>query len=57
VLDSRPGWSEVVRGSLESFDIPGTHGTMAEPPNVVTFALRLNEALDRACRPGRRQRP
>jgi amino acid adenylation domain-containing protein len=57
VLDSRPGWSEVVRGSLESFDIPGTHGTMAEPPNVATFALRLNEALDRACRPGRRQRP
>lgn len=57
VLDSRPGWSEVVRGSLESFDVPGTHGTMAEPPNVATFAQRLNEALDRACRPGRRLRP
>jgi thioesterase domain-containing protein/acyl carrier protein len=57
VLDSRPGWAEVVRGSLESFDIPGTHGTMAEPPNVATFAERLNEALDRACRPGRRLRP
>jgi len=57
VLDSRPGWAEVVRGSLESFDIPGTHGTMAEPPNVATFAQRLNEALDRACRPGRRLRP
>jgi len=56
VLDSRPGWAEVVRGSLESFDIPGTHGTMAEPPNVATFAERLNEALDRACRPGRRSR-
>ncbi len=57
VLDSRPGWAEVVRGSLESFDIPGTHGTMAEPPNVATFAERLNQALDRACRPGRRLRP
>ncbi|WP_066825791.1 non-ribosomal peptide synthetase [Sphingomonas mali] len=57
VLDSRPGWADVVRGSLESFDIPGTHGTMAEPPNVATFAQRLNEALDRACRPGRRLRP
>lgn len=57
VLDSRPGWAEVVRGSLESFDIPGTHGTMAEPPNVASFAERLNEALDRACRPGRRLRP
>jgi amino acid adenylation domain-containing protein len=54
VLDSRPGWADVVRGSLESFDIPGTHGTMAELPNVATFAERLNEALDRACRPGRR---
>jgi len=57
VLDSRPGWAEVVRGSLESFDIPGTHGSMAEPPNVASFAERLNEALDRACRPGRRLRP
>ena len=57
VLDSRPGWSDVVRGSLESFDIPGTHGTMAEAPNVATFAQRLNEALYRACRPGRRPRP
>lgn len=53
VLDSRPGWAEVVRGSLESYDIPGTHGTMAEPPNVATFAARLNEALDRATRADR----
>lgn len=53
VLDSRPGWAEVVRGSLESYDIPGTHGTMAEPPNVATFAERLNEALDRAIRADR----
>ncbi|WP_066587333.1 non-ribosomal peptide synthetase [Sphingomonas pruni] len=57
VLDSRPGWAEVVRGPLESYDIPGTHGTMAEPPNVATFAQRLTEALDRSCRPGRRLRP
>ncbi|HEX7693923.1 MAG TPA: AMP-binding protein, partial [Sphingomonas sp.] len=51
VLDSRPGWAEVVRGTLESHDIPGTHGTMAEPPNVATFAARLNDALDRLGRP------
>jgi thioesterase domain-containing protein len=48
VLDSRPGWSEVVRGPLDSFDIPGTHGTMTEPPNVETFALRFREAISRA---------
>jgi thioesterase domain-containing protein len=53
VLDSRPGWAEVVVGPLESYDIPGTHGTMAEPPNVATFAARLNEALDRATRADR----
>lgn len=53
VLDSRPGWAEVVVGPLESYDIPGTHGTMAEPPNVATFAARLNEALDRASRTDR----
>jgi amino acid adenylation domain-containing protein len=48
VLDSQPGWAEVVRGPLESHDIPGTHGTMTEPPNVATFALHLREAIDRA---------
>jgi len=48
VLDSRPGWAEVVRGPLESYDIPGTHGTMADPPNVATFAARLRDAIERA---------
>ncbi|MBV8685288.1 MAG: amino acid adenylation domain-containing protein [Alphaproteobacteria bacterium] len=49
VLDAAPGWAEVVAGPLEAHDIPGTHGTMIEPPNVETFAARLREALDRAC--------
>ncbi|WP_293986685.1 amino acid adenylation domain-containing protein [Sphingomonas sp.] len=48
VLDSRPGWAEVVRGPLGSFDIPGTHGTMADPPNAATFATRLRDAIERA---------
>jgi len=48
VLDTLPGWSQVVAGPIEAHDIPGTHGTMAEPPNVATFAARLREALDRA---------
>ena len=49
VLDTVPGWSEVVTGPLEAYDIPGSHGTMVEPPNVAIFAARLREAIDRAC--------
>jgi thioesterase domain-containing protein/acyl carrier protein len=49
VLDTLPGWSEVVTGPIESHDIPGSHDTMAEPPNVATFAERLRQAIDRAC--------
>jgi amino acid adenylation domain-containing protein len=49
VLDSRPGWAEVVAGPLQSHDIPGSHDTMVDPPNVAIFAARLREAIDRAC--------
>jgi amino acid adenylation domain-containing protein len=50
VLDSRPGWAEVVGGPLESHDIPGSHDNMVDPPNVAVFAGRLAEAIGRACR-------
>lgn len=49
VLDSRPGWLEVVTGTLETHDIPGSHGTMVEPPNVAIFAARLRESIGRIC--------
>ena len=49
VLDGRPGWEAVVRGSIEAHDIPGSHGTMIAPPNIEIFAARLKEAIDRAC--------
>jgi thioesterase domain-containing protein len=49
VLDSRPGWAEVVAGPLESHDIPGSHDSMVDPPNVAVFAARLGEAIERAC--------
>jgi amino acid adenylation domain-containing protein len=45
VLDSRPGWATYVTGRLESHDIPGSHGTMVESPNVAVFAARLREAI------------
>jgi thioesterase domain-containing protein len=48
VLDSRPGWSEVVTGPLDTHDVPGSHGTMVEPPNVAIFGALLRAAIDRA---------
>jgi len=47
VLDTLPGWSEVVTGPIQSHDIPGTHGSMVEQPNVAVFAQHLREALAR----------
>lgn len=48
VLDTRPGWAPWVAGPLECHDIPGSHGTMVEPPRVEVFAARLRAAIDRA---------
>ncbi|MDQ2877457.1 MAG: amino acid adenylation domain-containing protein [Pseudomonadota bacterium] len=49
VLDCRPGWSRVVAGPIENHDIPGSHGTMVEQPNVAIFAERLGDAIARVC--------
>lgn len=48
VLDSRPGWATCVTGALDTYDIPGSHGSMVEPPNVAVFAARLREAIELA---------
>jgi len=53
VLDTLPGWAGVVTGPLEAYDIPGSHGTMTEPPNADIFAERLRAAIDRALAPER----
>ena len=47
LLDSRPGWAEVVSGPLELHNIPGSHWTMLTAPNVASFAVRLREAIER----------
>jgi Thioesterase domains of type I polyketide synthases or non-ribosomal peptide synthetases len=51
VLDTRPGWAQVVNGRLAAYDVPGDHGTMRDPPNVTTFATLLRPELERATTP------
>jgi len=53
VLDTRPGWASVVAGPLATHDIPGSHGTMTEPPNADVFARHLRAAIEAALSPGR----
>ncbi|WP_299421239.1 amino acid adenylation domain-containing protein [Sphingomonas bacterium] len=53
VLDTRPGWASVVTGPLATYDIPGSHGTMTEPPNADVFATHLRAAIEAALSPGR----
>ncbi len=48
MLDTEPGWREVVLGVLTSYDVPGSHTTITDPPNVEIFASRLRDALDSA---------
>ncbi|HEX4694088.1 amino acid adenylation domain-containing protein [Sphingomonas sp.] len=52
VLDTRPGWATIVTGPLQAHDIPGSHGTMTEPPNADVFAARLRDSIERALKPG-----
>jgi len=44
VLDTTPGWAEVVTGRLSAFEISGEHGTMFDRPFIEEFAGRLREA-------------
>ena len=48
VFDTEPGWREVVRGGLTCYDVPGTHTTITDSPNVEIWARHLRDALDQA---------
>jgi thioesterase domain-containing protein len=48
LLDYRAGWQEVVMGELSAYDLPGTHYTMLEQPDVADLGARLRECLRRA---------
>jgi thioesterase domain-containing protein len=48
LLDHRLGWTEVVRGEFSAHDVPGTHFTMLEQPDIGELAARMRECLYRA---------
>ncbi|MFB2772712.1 condensation domain-containing protein [Pelatocladus sp. BLCC-F211] len=46
--DTQHGWSEVVGGGLEIYDIPGDHFSIFEEPHVQVLAKKLRDCLDEA---------
>jgi amino acid adenylation domain-containing protein len=48
IFDYRPGWEEIVTGTVTAYDVPGGHHTMLHEPNVRVLADKLRAALDRA---------
>lgn len=38
--------SPLLTGEVQAFEVPGTHDTMVEEPNVTTLARLLGDALD-----------
>ena len=57
ILDARRGWSGVVRGRFQAFQIPGGHSTMLETPHVDHLASRIRDVLlDAQARHGEAER-
>ena len=52
-LDDDPtlGWESLVKGDLEAWKTPGDHYHLLHEPQVVSFAKRLAETVQRACSP------
>jgi amino acid adenylation domain-containing protein len=48
VLDYRAGWADVVTGEFDAHDIPGTHYTMLEQPEVMVLGAKIRDCLHRA---------
>ena len=46
--DNRLGWRRLAAGGLEVHEVPGTHGSMREEPNVATLVAELRPCLERA---------
>ncbi len=45
VLDARPGWARVTRGTLSVYEIAGGHSTMLQLPHVRDLAAQMRTAL------------
>ena len=53
--DNRLGWRRLAAGGLEVHEVPGTHGSMREEPNVAMLVAELRPCLEkspeRECQP------
>jgi thioesterase domain-containing protein len=48
VYDYQPGWTDVVKGELSSYTVPGTHFSMQDEPHVQALGAAIRSALLRA---------
>jgi aspartate racemase len=46
--DNRLGWRRLAAGGLEVHEVPGTHGSMREEPNVTMLVAELRPCLESA---------
>jgi len=46
--DNRLGWRRLAAGGLEVHEVPGTHGSMREEPNVAMLVAELRPCLESA---------
>ncbi len=46
--DSKDGWRELVRGNIETHEIPGNHLNIIKEPGVRVLAEKLHESLSKA---------
>ena len=53
--DSRLGWRDLARGSLEVIVVPGDHASMMTETHVQVLAEKLKDCLDAAQRSGTTQ--
>ena len=49
--DSKDGWRELVRGEIETHEIPGNHLNIIKEPGVRVLANQLRASLDKAIHP------
>lgn len=46
--DNRRGWGALARGGATTYDVPGTHTSMREEPNVAVLVEKLRPCLEKA---------
>jgi thioesterase domain-containing protein len=45
--DSKDGWRELVKGRIDTHEIPGNHLNIIKEPGVRTLAEKLRASIDR----------